>query len=34
MIDYSKLVPWLIGAVKELTQQVEMLQAQLAAVGA
>lgn len=31
MIDYSKLVPYLIGAVKELTQQVEMLQAQLAA---
>ena len=33
MIDYSKLVPYLIGAVKELTQQVEMLQAQLAAAG-
>jgi hypothetical protein len=30
-IDYSKLVPWLVSAVKELTQQVEMLQAQLAA---
>ena len=30
-IDYSKLVPWLVGAVKELTQQIEMLQAQLAA---
>ena len=25
MIDYSKLVPYLIGAVKELTQQVEIL---------
>lgn len=34
MIDYSKLVPYLIGAVKELTHQVEILQAQLAAVGA
>ena len=33
-IDYGKLVPWLVSAVKELTQQVEMLQAQLAAVGA
>lgn len=30
-IDHSKLVVWLVGAVKELTQQVEMLQAQLAA---
>lgn len=32
MIDYAKLVPYLVSAVKELTQQVEMLQAQLAAV--
>ena len=30
MIDYSKLVTYLVGAVKELTQQVEMLTAQLA----
>ena len=30
-IDYSKLVPYLIGAVKELTQQVEMLTAKLGA---
>lgn len=30
MIDYSKLVPHLIGAVKELTEQVEMLAALLA----
>ena len=34
MIDYSKLVPYLIGAVKELTQQVEALTAQLAGAGA
>ena len=34
MIDYSKLVPYLIGAVKELTQQVEMLTAKLAAASA
>ena len=33
-IDHSKLVPWLVAAVKELTQQVEMLQAQLAAASA
>ena len=26
-MDYSKLVPWLVAAVKELTQQVEMLTA-------
>ena len=31
-IDYSKLVPWLIQAVKELTQQVETLTARLAVV--
>jgi hypothetical protein len=30
MIDYSKLVPYLVGAVKELTQQVEMLTARIA----
>ena len=29
-IDYSKLVPWLVAAVKELTEQVEMLTAKLA----
>ena len=34
MIDYSKLVPHLIAAVKELTQQVDLLQAQLAEAGA
>ena len=34
MIDYSKLVPYLIGAVKELTQQVETLTARLEAAGA
>ena len=33
-MDYSKLVPWLVSAVKELTQQVETLQAQLAAASA
>lgn len=30
MMDYSKLVPYLVAAVKELTQQVERLAAQLA----
>ena len=29
-IDYSKFVPYLIGSIKELCEQVEMLQAQLA----
>ena len=29
-IDYGKLVPWLVSAVKELTQQVETLTARLA----
>ena len=29
-MDYSKLVPYLVSAVKELTQQVETLQAKLA----
>ena len=33
-MDYGKLVPYLVSAVKELTQQVEMLQAQLAAASA
>ena len=33
MIDYSKLVPYLIGSIKELCEQVQALQAQLAAAG-
>jgi len=30
-IDYAKLVPWLVGAIKDLAQQVETLTARLAA---